>query len=258
MTPPLHIFDFASRIRHDYVGSSGYGLAYGSHACGDATPTSDLDLVLVGPTPLTSEAIAPLVSAVRALHNEFDLELDTEVDYEVKLFATFDDAGEAGSLRCFDIESPPLRVAEVVAEPWFLNSDKFRLRLLLNALTSPHVFLGGDVLSYEDHRHRAVRALALLALGLHAGSPISIGDALTAVTVGPSGSVGEDFLGYHPSAQLHSTLRHGLAGLVTEGIISEIDSTHFQQDPDRTLSAIKQSTATWTSAPGTMAPVPFN
>lgn len=226
MTPALH---GAGRHRHQFVGAAGYGIAYGSHPAGSASARSDLDLVLIRSEPLLAEEVEALVDAVRALHHEHGLALDTEVDYAVKAHATCADVADAVGLRCFALDDVGrLLVRPVVVEPWFLNSEEFRLRLLLNALTSPHTFLGGDIALYRDHRRRAERAVALLALVLHGTSVITLVDAMAAVSDHSSGARGKDFLGYSHSPHLYSTLAGGLAELAADGVVEDIDGQVFQ------------------------------
>lgn len=231
----------ASRIRHQFVGDTGYGVVYGSHPSGTATSTSDLDLVLVSPQQLTPGQLDRLVNAVLRLHHDHGLALDTEVDYMVKVHATCADVTAAVSLRCFDTtDDGHLDVAPVVVEPAFLNSEPFRLRLLLNALTSPHTFLGGDTSLYEDHRRRAERALALLALALHDKALITLPTAVRALTEGPDGARGKDFLGYDPGPHMFSVLHCGLAQFAVEGIVRDLDGTRFGHDPAARRAVIAQ------------------
>ncbi|MDR7170165.1 putative nucleotidyltransferase [Nocardia kruczakiae] len=222
----------ACRIRGDYVGRQGYGLVYGSHATGTATPTSDLDLVLIGPEQLPAPRMSQLITEVCALHHRFGLDLDTEVAYETKLFATFDDVHNAVALRCFDRDDGIIRAVPVVAEPAFLNSHRFGSRLLLNALTSPHIFLGGNTTRYRVHQREAEAALARLALALVPDTVVSMADISRAVVCCAS-AAGKDFLGYDDGAHLRSTLARGMGELMAEGFVRDIDGTHIRKPTDR-------------------------
>ncbi|MFI7002093.1 hypothetical protein [Nocardia sp. NPDC050175] len=232
--------DDAQQIRRDYVGRDGYGLVYGSHADGSGTSRSDLDLVLVGSDPLSLDTMTLLVAAVCSLHHRHGLALDTEVDYETKLFATFAEVTEATTLMCFDTTPTGLDVVPVVVEPWFLNSHRFKLRLLLNALTSPHIFLGGDIDRYRIHRDQAERALALLALSMCTHTVMTVADLTEVVIHGP-GVAGKDFLGYRDGPQLRSTLIRGLAILARARIVVELDGARFRKRPKPVLAAINRS-----------------
>lgn len=232
----------ASTLRSTFVGEAGYGLAYGSHPTGTATPRSDLDLVLIGPQPLTAEDLDRLIEAVCDLHRAHGFDLDTEVDYTVKVYATFADVDAAVSLHCFDADSGGnLAVSAVVVEPWFLNSRPFAHRLVLNALTSPHVFLGGDAATYTEHRERAEYALGLVAVALSGdATSLTLDEAMTAVTIGPQQTTGEDFLGYTPNGHLRSTLGRGLARLAQDNILRQVDGHRFEPDHSACRAAIRQ------------------
>lgn len=205
----------AVNLRRRFVGDSGYALAYGSHAKGlPSGASSDLDLLFVAPTSLSPSRIAQLVDAVVDLHVEFALELDTEVSFAVKLHATFADVSEAISLRQFMTGGSQLAVPAVVPEPSYLNSENFRIRLIFNALTSPHVFLGGDVNCYDDHCQEAERALAVLAQALATDRDSRSSDvAMRALLTGPDGTTGKDYLGYRAGPHLYATLSRGRARL---------------------------------------------
>lgn len=244
MTPAWSALHAAGRLRHRFVGLDGYGIAYGSHPARRATATSDLDLVLVTTKPLPSARLDELVEAVRRLHHDHGLGLDTEVDYAVKVHATYDDVTDAVSLRCFPTDDQGrIVVPPVVAEPWFLNSEPFRLRLLLNALTSPHTFLGGNVTRYDEHHRHAEHALALLALALRDNTVTTLADAIAVVTEHPGGARGDDFLGYTPGPHLYGVLNRGLAHLAADGVVRDLDGTRFGCDLATVRAALKQRRA---------------
>lgn len=205
-----HALEDASRICAATVGDDGYGLAYGSHAAGNANPDSDLDLLFVAAAELGRSHAVQLVEHVIALHRKHRLRLDHEVAYDVKLHATLAQVDAAVALRGLTIEPDGrLRVPQLVARPWFLNSAPFKLRLIFNALTSAHVFLGGNPTLYQRHRVQACRSLALLALTLL--DPVTSFTATQAVAVltHDNGATGKDYLGYTGGATLYSALQQG-------------------------------------------------
>ncbi|MFB8027269.1 MULTISPECIES: nucleotidyltransferase domain-containing protein [unclassified Streptomyces] len=77
-----------------------YALAYGSHATDTHQPTSDLDLLYTGPHPLDDTG---LTAAVVAPHHCNGLDLDEEVPYPVKLYATGDQVAQAAALAGFQL-----------------------------------------------------------------------------------------------------------------------------------------------------------
>lgn len=225
------VFQEASRLAIDYIGAAGYALAYGSHATGHAHSVSDLDLLVVGAHPLTNSALDRLTGEVIALHHKHGLTVDTEVDHRVKLHASLHEVADALVLGGFTIEaSEHVRVPPLVAEPWFLNSRLFKLRLILNAVSTGHVFLAGNLTSYRRHRARADLALGLLTTGLLADrDSFTVADALTALTCGPSGEVGKDHLGYLPGPALYSALRRALAEATLAHVITDEDGHRYTQ-----------------------------
>jgi hypothetical protein len=228
-----------------FPGPGRYGIAYGSHACGTHGPRSDLDLLQVAPAPPVPDQARHLQDAVIRLHHDHGLDLDTEVAYEVKLIATHCDVQAALDHAPFpwpDSPEQPLAPA-VPPDAAYLNSATFKQRLILNALTSPNIFLGGDLATFARHRDAAEASLALLAMRIIAHRwqqddlpAFRLSDALHAVTRGPGGVGGQDFLGYHPSAALLATLNRGLHRLIGPGI------------------AAADQAAVWCSGPGWTGP----
>lgn len=224
----------AGQLRAMFVGADGYALAYGSHASTAAPGDSDLDLMLVG-SPLDGDQLTRLVTAVVALHDDHRLRLDTEVAHNVKLHASFQDVDAALAFRGFTVEGTgAIHVPPVVVAPWFLNSTRFKLRLILNALTTPHVFLGGNVGLYQRHCASADRAVVLLGLSvLDPRTTFEVADVVAALVTAADGATGEDFLGYIRGPALHSTVHRGLAHLINEEVVSTAEGRRFRQRPER-------------------------
>ncbi|MFE9847718.1 hypothetical protein ACFYPN_02730 [Streptomyces sp. NPDC005576] len=187
----------------------GYALAYGSHATGTGRPTSDLDLLYTGHSPLDDIVQAALTDNVVALHHRHGLNLDEEVPYAIKLYATHDQVDHAADLGGFRSTwgTPP----PTVRETWFLSTDEFRLRLIFNVLTTPHVFLAGDYASYRRHVRSARRSTATLAAAFTTpGGPLTPRKAWEALWAAPDGRTGKDFLGYLVVPHLLSVLTQSL------------------------------------------------
>ncbi|MFF3904365.1 nucleotidyltransferase domain-containing protein [[Kitasatospora] papulosa] len=187
----------------------GYALAYGSHATDTHQPTSDLDLLYTGDHPLDDAALSALTAAVVALHHRHGLDLDEEVPYPVKLYATGDQVDQAAALTGFQPSwgTPP----PTVRETWFLSTDHFRLRLVFNVLTSPHVFLGGNITAYDRQVRCAERSAAVLAQSLTTDDgPPTLQEAWAALWQAPDGRTGKDYLGYLVAPHLLSVLTRGL------------------------------------------------
>jgi hypothetical protein len=190
-------------------GGDGYALAYGSHAMGTQGPTSDLDLLYTGRHQLTTNQLAVLTDGVIALHRRCGMQLDEEVPFAVKLWATTDQVEQAATLEGFRSRwgKPP----PTVRETWFLSTNDFRLRLVFNVLTSPHIFLGGNVTAYRDQVRTAERSAAQLAQALTGIGRPTLPQAWAALWQAPDGRTGKDYLGYLVAPHLLSVLTRGMA-----------------------------------------------
>lgn len=222
----------ASRLCHPLT-EARFAVAYGSHVRRTAVD-SDLDLLFVGDAPLGRERTAWLTTQVQRLHHRHGLRLDEEVSYEVKLYATRDEVADAVSFGGYDIDGAGrLTIPPVVADPAYLNSAAFKARLIVNALTSSHVFLGGDVRLYRSYRAQAVRTVALIALALLEDvDPVNVTDAVAALIGNAGGMTGEDFLGYTQTDQpyLYGLLQAGFADLAARQVLRPRDGATFHHD----------------------------
>lgn len=218
------VLDAAARL-HRFPG--GYALAYGSHATAPR-PTSDLDLLFTGSRPLPEEHLQTLIDGVKELHATHHLQVDEEVGYATKLYATHHQIQQAAALEGFNGLTD---CATLTGRPDLLNSPRFKLRLILNALTTPHIFLTGDVHRYRKHVTLAERGCALLALHLTQVEKPPVSELLQALLSSPEGQTGKLFLGYRPGPHLHAVLRRGLGHLEHDGLIRIHDSTITRSNP---------------------------
>ncbi|MGW5112026.1 hypothetical protein [Nocardia sp. NPDC004123] len=96
------------------------------------------------------------------------------------------DIEDAVNLGCFDRSGDQITPEPVRAEPTWLNSQRFAVRLL-NALTSEHVFLSGDADLYRGDRDRAEKALAWQVLGMRSlATDTTLDQAVQALPAGPA------------------------------------------------------------------------
>jgi predicted nucleotidyltransferase len=183
-----------------------FAIAYGSHARGKATARSDLDLLFVFNDMPALSTIRSLVRSVARLHAVHGLPLDHEIAYETKTWATR--AQLAGAIALDGFERSPEHgkphPTPVTGDAVYLHSAAFKARLILNALTSPHVFLDGDHDTYSQFHIDAGRALTRLATYTSPGTDPSIADLVEALVAHPeSGATGQDWLGYVPTDSAH-------------------------------------------------------
>jgi hypothetical protein len=219
------------------VGRHGYAIVYGSHARGTARSRSDLDVLAVGPDPIDTAGHDRLISGVKRLHHRHGLDLDEEVSYAVKLYATFSDVAAAVGFTGFAVSpAGELAIPAVVASPEFLNSTPFKLRLIVNALTSPNVFLDGNPDRFAEDTVRACRALVLLALSILADHDVvTVPQAVDVLVTDPrNGSTGQDYLGYTAidAPTVYGLVRLGFAHFICKDALRPIDGARFAQCPN--------------------------
>ena len=125
-------------------------------------------------------------------------------------------------------------------------------------MTTPHVFLGGDVDLYLRHCAGAERAVVLVALSLlDPRGRVTVAEAVSALIGSPGGAVGKDFLGYLQGPGLHSTVQRGLAHLLADRVVRAVDGVHFDQDHvrrRRLVAGLHRPTSSLCPGPGTPPP----
>lgn len=166
-----------------------FACVYGSLAYGAEREDSDLDLFIATRTPTDSDRCS-LAQMVIDLHQKHGLMLDIEVPYENKLVVSFEDLAHMMSLDAFPMHEGRRTVPRVERTEAFLGSHEVRWRLLLNALTTPNLFLCGDKALYDKYRLAAEASVRRLAHELSPNNPLS------GLLYGPAGEEGEEYLGY--------------------------------------------------------------
>lgn len=168
---------------------------YGSYASDHYTPLSDID-VFIATESYNEQEFARARDVVCDLHRQFGLPLDDEVPYENKLVVSYSDLIDAVALRAFTREDARYVIPPIRKDREFLASPEVRLRLIFNALTSPHVCIAGNHEHYRQTKAEAEYALFTLAHGLTAKQGASTQELLESLLRGPGGEEGELYLGY--------------------------------------------------------------
>lgn len=159
---------------------------------------SDIDL-LISAEDTTQYDISELTDRVINVHKKHSREIDTEVPFENKLLYSFDEVEEAVRLKQFRSSIGRLVIPEVVKEPEYLNSQNVKLRLALNALTTPHKVIAENKATYEEFKLKAEIGILNLAESIAGSGEIedfTDEQIFAALTLGPNGEQGEDYLGY--------------------------------------------------------------
>lgn len=185
--------DFAQETLPD----EGYFVCiYGSYATSHFRADSDLDIVFAADSynPTAFEDIKDFVVSQHVRHG---LTIDEEVPYSNKLLVTYQDVSDAASLDVFSKnDTGEYVVPEIKDDTEFLGSPDARKRLLLNAFTTPHVFVCGDKTVYEGLKRKCEYALVRLARGMSKIALPSEIDILETLLTSPEGNGGRAHLGY--------------------------------------------------------------
>lgn len=172
---------------------------YGSSVHARENVKSDIDLFLVSDQPdrhLPTHLDA-MSDFVRNLHFTHGRELDEEVPYANKLVYSTRDINDGTSLRCFDANTKGQIIVPAVEKTTaFLGSREIKLRLALNALTSPHLIIGNDFRLYRNQRRAAEIAMTLTGISLCDSHRFRELDILQRLSVNASGETEELHLGY--------------------------------------------------------------
>lgn len=178
------------------LGERDFFIVYGSHGSKSSKEDSDVDVLLVM-EKYDGAVFESLKEFIIQLHKKYGLAFDEEVPYENKLVSTFADVEAAINLEPFKKPGTlALSVPPVEKTSEFLASRPIRLRLILNALTSPHMFLTGDKERYSEFKNRAEHAIIKLGTALSAKSTPTQEDIFNVLTRSPNGQSGEWWLGY--------------------------------------------------------------
>jgi hypothetical protein len=203
-------------------------LSYGSCAYAQDISESDVDLLVVGSRIETlNDLRIAAIGCIAELHVKHGFRIDAEVPFENKLVVSQEDVTKAVDLvafqESFDGTNTCYLVPPIEKNSIFLSSDAMRWRLILNALTTPHIFVAGNPHYYEKVKQLTAVALTRLALGLLRQGSVSVLELASVLERAPGSPDvnGEWYLGYKPHAavtkHLYSVLNFGLGLLALKG-----------------------------------------
>ena len=199
---------------------------------------SDLDVAFV-----LSKAIPGIQERaevfIRELHDKHSLIIDQEVPFANKLVYTPSQVRNALSLSYFiDPLSNRCVVSPVRKEKDFLASAEVNGRLLLNALTTPHIVVGETerVSRFQELAGRQICLLSITLL-LQDNEKISPDNSFAVLETGRSGEKGEMYLGYKTEYEdtrkaLKELLLESYNGLARDGtLLKQGDGWTMLDDP---------------------------
>ena len=124
------------------------------------------------------------------------LKINEEVPYENKLIVSYKDVLDALNLKAFIKIGSKYSVPTVTADKEFLGSREVRLRIILNALTSPNQYICGNKEKYVLYKQKAEKALLKLARGLTEKTDLTEDEILNIILTGAHGEESGKYLGY--------------------------------------------------------------
>lgn len=197
---------------------------YGSCAYSTEEKQSDIDLFLLASSK-DDIPFAPFLAFIHDMHMRHGRKIDNEVPFENKLIYDRSEILAATALEGFGVDpvTQLLTVAPVRKTIEFLSSREMKLRLVLNALTTPQLLIGSRAIMVPFWRNAEV-ASTLLGISLHGEKHFGCEEVLNALCTSKSGQDGEMHLGYKPENQLvldHMLgfIDHSLSELSHKGII---------------------------------------
>lgn len=206
-----------------------FACVYGSHAYNNnRRSSSDID-IFISSEKFESNDFGKIKKFIVDIHEKLHLDLDEEVPYKNKLLVKYDEVQKSVHLLGFKLVNNRYQIPKIIKSKRFLASNQVKLRLLLNALTSPHIFLGNDYDSYLSFRRTAERNLLFLCFDLKDCLVLKKSEILETLLKGKNGESGEMYLGYKKENKvidyLSSTLIGNLPQIISKGEISMVEDS---------------------------------
>lgn len=167
----------------------------GSYVSNDSTKDSDLDLLFAFKKYDTAD-FKKIRDFVVDLHIRNNLKIDEEVPYETKLVVSYKDIRDAVGLKAFVKKGSKYLIHPITYDKEFLASRELRLRIILNALTTPNIYIYGNKEKYVTFRKKAEKAILRLARGLTNKTNLTHKEIFDILMIGAQGEEEQAHLGY--------------------------------------------------------------
>lgn len=187
--------DLANFFEKEFAEKEFYALIYGSHAYGIESSTSDLDLICIVDT-YDQRNMDNVINHVIDIHKTFNLNLDNEVPLRNKVLSSYNDISESLKGKGFEITKDNIYIPKIIKSKEFLDSKEISYRLLLNALTSKHIFITGNSEDYSKHRISSLNFITKLILLTNKKERVNISSFVDNLIYNNQGNEGELYLGY--------------------------------------------------------------
>lgn len=177
-------------LDHDY-----FVCMYGSYSYGEFSDSSDLDIFMAIDNYDIND-FNKFKEFIYNLHFNHKLKLDNEVPYENKLIVLYQDLQDACDLKAFTKSEGKYFIPKIEKNDSFLMSREVKLRLILNALTTPHTFVCGNDNQYLRYKNLSEKAIIKLANELVlVKNPTNV-ELIDSLLFGENKETGEMYLGY--------------------------------------------------------------
>lgn len=206
------VTDYLSSVPDGYIAGSpeAFICVYGSSISEALKSDSDVDILCAIPdTHVANIDVDELGELIHDSHIKHGHRADQEVPYSNKLVYSFSDLRDAVTLQAFDRNSHgEVIVPEIKKESKFLASKQIKLRLGLNALTTPNLIICHEDRAAKGFSELAGLAMTAVGISLHGDIRCSVNDVLEALYMSSASTSGEMFLGYKSErASVTSRLR---------------------------------------------------
>ncbi len=196
MTKQKKIFcELALFCKRFFKARDYFVCVYGSFASSDCTENSDID-ILIATAEHHPVDFKKARDFVINLHLKNKQKIDEEVPYKNKLIVSYDDINEALKLKAFTKKGLRYFIPPITSDKKFLASHAVRLRIILNALTSPHSFICGNIRKYKTTKNKAEKAILELVRGLTNKKSLDQEEVLGLLLRGLKGEKSGAYLGY--------------------------------------------------------------
>lgn len=225
---------------------SSFVCLYGSSVYHPTKITSDVDLFCAAPDPQQSLLeVDQMAGFVRDLHLRYGRKIDEEVPYATKLTYSFDDLVDAMTFGGFEMHESGLIIPKIQKSQEFLASRAVKLRLALNALSTPHQIIAQDETAAHHFADMAETAATVLAVDQLGDDDFCQADIATALFESPDGDAGEMYLGYkkeHPAVvrYMDRFIDRSVSDLVAQGHLERVGTSDYRRCPPFLPLAIMQ------------------
>lgn len=233
---------------------------YGSSVYGTKNSSADVDLLCAVPdTHVTTIDLDDLSQLIHDTHISYGHEVDQEVPYSNKLVYGFGDLQDAVTLEAFhDDGQGNVVIPQIQKTSNFLASRQIKLRLGLNALTTPNIILCNEDRAVKQYTELAGIAITAAGISLSQKARCDFDNIIAALSLPGPAANNEMYLGYkleHNSVKEHlqRIIARSMDILANQGDVTEIPRKPglYKIEPEfNAFNVMKRLTKTFEGAIG--------